>query len=119
MFGTIYGSLIEIMGARSLRARVPNNSRIIVDYNFNWVSVLGLFFPISMSALLLVQVIYKTLWLLVNAMPLMLNQRSNEVPWGISCECVTNEHHLDELRAIMNRRIRIDSIDVVQKDVSK
>ena len=92
MFGTIYRSLIEIMRASSLRAKVPNNSRIIVDYNFNWVSVLGLFFPISMSALLLVQVIYKTLWLLVNAMPLMLNQRSNEAPWGISCECIINEH---------------------------
>ena len=84
MFCTIYNSLIGIMGARSLRARVPNNSRIIVDYNFNWVSVLGLFFPISMSALILVQVIYKTLWLLVYAMPRMLNQRSNEVPWGIA-----------------------------------
>ena len=119
MFGTIYNSLIGIMGARSLRARVPNNSRIIVDYNFNWVSVLGLFFPISMSALILVQVIYKTLWLLVNAMPLMLNQRSNEVLWGISCECVTNEHHLDELRAIMNRRIRIDPIKVRRKEGAK
>ena len=92
MFGTIYRSLIEIMRASSLRARVPNNSRIIVDYNFNWVSVLGLFFPISMSALLLVQVIYKTLWLLVNAMPLIVNQRSNEVPWGIACDYVTHEH---------------------------
>ena len=47
-------------------------------------SVLGLFFPITMSALLLIQVIYKTLWLLVYAMPRMLNQRSNEVPWGIA-----------------------------------
>ena len=82
MLGTIYRSLIEIMRASSLRARVPNNSRIIVDYDFNWVSVLGLFFPISMSALLLIQVLYKTLWLLVYVMPLMLNQRSNEAPWG-------------------------------------
>ena len=90
-----------------------------MDYNFNWVSVLGLFFPISMSALLLVQVIYKTLWLLVNAMPLMLNQRSNEVPWGISCECVTNDHQLDELGAIMNRRIRIDPIKVRRKEGAK
>jgi len=81
--------------------------------------MLGLFFPISMSALLLVQVIYKTLWLLVNAMPLMLNKRSNEVPWGISCECVTNEHHSDELRAIMNRRLRIDPIKVGRKEGSK
>ena len=47
-------------------------------------SVLGLFFPITMSALLLIQVIYKMLWLLVYALPRMLNQRSNEVPWGIA-----------------------------------
>ncbi|MEI7460619.1 MAG: hypothetical protein WCK15_14495 [Pirellula sp.] len=47
-------------------------------------SVLGLFFPITMSALLLIQVIYKTIWLLVYAMPRMLKQRGNEVPWGIS-----------------------------------
>ena len=47
-------------------------------------SVLGLFFPITMSALLLIQVIYKTIWLLVYAMPRMLKQRGNEVPWVIS-----------------------------------
>ena len=47
-------------------------------------SVLGLFFPITMSVLLLIQVIYKALWLLVYAMPRMLNQRTNEVPWGIA-----------------------------------
>ncbi|MEN9672608.1 MAG: hypothetical protein RL553_873 [Planctomycetota bacterium] len=47
-------------------------------------SVLGLFFPITMSVLLLIQVIYKALWLLVYAMPRMLNQRANEVPWGIA-----------------------------------
>ena len=47
-------------------------------------SVLGLFFPRTMSALLLIQVIYKTIWLLVYAMPRMLKQRGNEVPWGIS-----------------------------------
>ena len=47
-------------------------------------SVLGLFFPITMSALLLIQVIYKSLWLLVYAIPRMLKQGSNEVPWGIA-----------------------------------
>jgi hypothetical protein len=47
-------------------------------------SVLGLFFPITMSVLLLIQVLYKALWLLVYAMPRMLNQRTNEVPWGIA-----------------------------------
>ncbi|MCY2984649.1 MAG: hypothetical protein NTY15_13575 [Planctomycetota bacterium] len=47
-------------------------------------SVLGLFFPITMSALLLIQVIYKTLWLLVYTMPRLLKKRSNEVPFGIA-----------------------------------
>ena len=47
-------------------------------------SVLGLLFPITMSALLLIQVIYKTLWLMVYAMPRILKQRSNEIPWGIA-----------------------------------
>jgi hypothetical protein len=81
--------------------------------------VLGLFFPIKMSVLLLIQVIYKTLWLLVYAMPRILNQLSNEVPWGIACECVTNDRQFDELGAIMNRNLWVDSIDVVQKEVSK
>ena len=47
-------------------------------------SVLGLFFPITMSALLLIQVIYKTLWLLVYAMPRLIGGRTGEVPSGIA-----------------------------------
>lgn len=47
-------------------------------------SVLGLFFPVVMSPLLLIQVIYKTLWLLVYVLPRLLGGRSQEVPWGIS-----------------------------------
>ena len=47
-------------------------------------SLVGLFFPFTMSPLLLLQVIYKTHWLLVDAMRRMLKQRSNEVPWGIA-----------------------------------
>ena len=47
-------------------------------------SVLGLFFPITMSALLLIQVIYKTLWLLVYAMPRLIGGRTSEVPSGIA-----------------------------------
>lgn len=47
-------------------------------------SVLGLFFPVPMSPLLLIQVIYKTLWLIVFATPKLLDGRSREVPWGIS-----------------------------------
>jgi len=47
-------------------------------------SILGLFYPLSMSSLLLIQVIYKTLWLIVFVMPRLLKGRSREVPWGIS-----------------------------------
>ena len=47
-------------------------------------SVLGLFFPVSMSPLLLVQVIYKTLWLLVFVIPRLVGGRSSEVPSGIA-----------------------------------
>lgn len=37
-----------------------------------------------MSPLLLIQVIYKTLWLLTFVLPLLIAGRSGEVPWGIS-----------------------------------
>ena len=47
-------------------------------------SALGLFFPVPMSPLLLIQVIYKTLWLLVFVLPRLLNGRTNEVPSGIA-----------------------------------
>ncbi len=47
-------------------------------------SVLGLFSPVPMSPLLLIQVIYKTLWLLVFALPRLVSGRNCEVPWGIS-----------------------------------
>lgn len=47
-------------------------------------SVLGLFYPIPMSPLLLIQVIYKTLWLLVFVLPRLLSGRRSEVPWGIA-----------------------------------
>lgn len=47
-------------------------------------SVLGVFYPVPMSPLLLIQVIYKTLWLLVFVLPRLVSGRSGEVPWGIS-----------------------------------
>jgi hypothetical protein len=47
-------------------------------------SVLGLFCPVPMSPLLLIQVIYKTLWLVVFVLPRLAGGRSGEVPWGVS-----------------------------------
>jgi hypothetical protein len=47
-------------------------------------SVVGLFAPVPMSPLLLIQVIYKSLWLLVFVVPRWLTGRGTEVPWGIT-----------------------------------
>jgi hypothetical protein len=44
-------------------------------------SVIGLFYPVSMSPLLLLQLIYKTLWWLVFVLPRMFSGRSQEVHW--------------------------------------
>ncbi len=46
--------------------------------------MLGLFWPVSMSPLLLIQVLYKTLWLLVFVLPRLISGRMGEVPWGIA-----------------------------------
>ncbi len=45
-------------------------------------SVMGLFYPVTMSPLLLIQVIYKTLWLLVFVIPKLLGRRTREVSMG-------------------------------------
>lgn len=47
-------------------------------------SGLGLFWPVPMSPLLLIQIIYKSLWLLVFVLPRLLGGRGQEVPSGIS-----------------------------------
>jgi len=47
-------------------------------------SILGLFYPLPMSPLLLIQVIYKSLWLLVFVMPRLLKGNVSEVPSGIA-----------------------------------
>ena len=47
-------------------------------------SILGLIFLVQMSPLLLIQVIYKSLWLLVFVMPRLLKGKVSEVPSGIA-----------------------------------
>jgi len=47
-------------------------------------SILGLVFPVQMSSLLLIQVIYKSLWLLVFVKPRLSKEKFNEVPSGIA-----------------------------------
>ncbi len=48
-----------------------------------WTAILGLFFPVQMSPLLLIQVIYKSLWLLVFVRPRLLKGQISELPSGI------------------------------------
>lgn len=47
-------------------------------------SVIGLFHPASMSPLLLIQVIYKMLWLVTFVLPLVLRGKPDAVPWGVA-----------------------------------
>ena len=47
-------------------------------------SIIGLVFPVQMSSLLLIQVIYKSLWLLVFVKPRLSKEKFNEVPSGIA-----------------------------------
>jgi hypothetical protein len=48
------------------------------------LSALGLYAPLRYSPVLILQVIYKTLWLLVYVLPLVLKGRAHSVPWGIA-----------------------------------
>lgn len=47
-------------------------------------SAIGIFYPLSMSPLLLVQVIYKTLWWLVFVLPRLLTGRAEQIHWPIA-----------------------------------
>ena len=48
------------------------------------LSILGLFQPLLYSPLLVLQLIYKSVWLAVYILPRLLRSQSSEVPWGIS-----------------------------------
>ena len=47
-------------------------------------SVIGLFHPVSMSPVLLIQVIYNSLWLASSSCPSWCVVISGDVPWGIA-----------------------------------
>jgi hypothetical protein len=47
-------------------------------------SILGLVYPVAMSPILLIQVIYKTLWWLVFVLPRLSSGRSQEIHWPIA-----------------------------------
>jgi hypothetical protein len=47
-------------------------------------SCVGCLYPVQMSPILILQVIYKSLWLLVFVLPRLLTGRGREVPWGVT-----------------------------------
>ena len=48
------------------------------------LSALGLREPLRYSPVLLLQLIYKTLWLVVFALPLLRRREAHRIPWGIA-----------------------------------
>jgi hypothetical protein len=48
------------------------------------LSILGLYAPLRYSPVLVLQLIYKTLWILVFALPRVVNGCAHSVPWGIA-----------------------------------
>lgn len=47
-------------------------------------SVAGLLAPRFFAPIVLIQVFYKSLWLLVFVLPLVMAEKSDQVPWGIA-----------------------------------
>lgn len=52
-------------------------------------SVAGLFAPLFFAPVLLIQIVYKSIWLLVFILPLYRTAGSAAVPWGISGTFIT------------------------------
>ena len=70
------GKFLESAGFRTLLGSIW--TAILIG------SGLGLVSPTSMSPLLLIQVIYKLLWLLVFVAPRLLGGRAQAIPWGFA-----------------------------------
>lgn len=84
---TLFGA--ERGGQLATQGKFPESAGFRTILGSLWTailigSVVGLFYPVPMSPLLLIQVIYKTLWLLVFVLPRLISGRRHEVAWGIS-----------------------------------
>ena len=72
---------------RLFQGKYPESAGIRTILGSLWTALLidsavGLFHPVSMSPLLLIQVIYKALWWLVFVVPRLASGRTGEVHWG-------------------------------------
>ncbi|MGD2176007.1 MAG: hypothetical protein PVJ27_11435 [Candidatus Brocadiaceae bacterium] len=69
--------------------KFPESKGIRTILGAQWTAILlgsvaGLFFPLVMSPILILQVIYKVLWIVVFAAPRWLTGRGSEVPSAIA-----------------------------------
>lgn len=84
---TLFGG--EMGGQLACQGKFPESEGFRTILGSLWTaillaSILGLVYPVAMSPLLLVQVTYKSLWLVVFVLPRLLDGRGGEVPWGIA-----------------------------------
>lgn len=84
---TLFGG--ERGGQLATQGKFPESEGFRTILGSLWTAILigsavGLFFPVAMSPLLLIQVIYKSLWLLVYVTPRLVSGSRDEVPWGIA-----------------------------------
>ena len=75
------------------RESLPESDNFRIILGSLWMAVLftcvaGLLFPVAMSPVLILQIIYKALWLLLFAMPRWLSGRKKEVPKRIVVICI-------------------------------
>jgi len=75
------------------KSHLPENDSFRIILGSLWMAVLicsmaGMFFPIAMSPILFLQVIYKALWLLLFGFPRWLSDRRKEVPKRIAVICI-------------------------------
>lgn len=87
-------ALVTLMGKetaakRFFAANLPPDPSVRIALGAMWMaivlcSVAGLGFPVAMSPVLVLQVIYKSLWLALFAVPRWLSGRRSEVPWRIA-----------------------------------
>jgi hypothetical protein len=79
----------EAGNRRVFQAKFPESEGTRTILGSLWTAILigscmGLFYPVQMSPILILQVTYKSLWLLVFVLPKLLTGRRREVPWGVT-----------------------------------
>jgi hypothetical protein len=79
----------EAGNRRVFQGKFPDSEGTRTTLGSLWTAILvasclGLFFPVQMSPVLIVQIIYKSLWMLVFVLPRLTSGRRAEIPWGFT-----------------------------------